>query len=261
MSDGKTNIRVAERVVAILKAFSFVKPELSFTDIVNIVDLPKATVHRLIATLEDLKFLKQDPKTSLWRLSGELMRLGAVAQASNEIAQVSKYEMEQLVKRTEQTCNLYTLQGLERVCVAQVAGLQYMPRYSFLGATQPLYCGAGKLFLAFQSEKFLEQYFKLVSLQKLTENTTTSIPKLLEECEEIREKKWMYSLGERDPVTASVSAPIFDYTQHIVGVITISGPIQLFTQEHIHKYADEVRTVCLHISKDLGFDSNLPILF
>lgn len=256
-----SNVRVAERIVSILDAFTFTTPELSFTEICNIVCLPKATVHRLISTLEDMEFLVQNVNTGKWRLGGELMRLGAVAQASNEVAQVAKQDMEQLVKKTKQTCNLYALRNYERICIAQEAGLQYVPRYSFLGAVYPLYCGAGKVFLAYQSDRFLEQYFKNVKIEKLTENTVTDIAKIIEELAAIRKTGWSVSLGERDPMTASVSAPIFDYTQHIAAVITVSGPVQFFTQERLKRFAADVQVTCERISKKLGFDSMQKIVF
>ncbi len=39
-----------------------------------------------------------------------------------------------------------------------------------------------------------------------------------------RERFWAMSRGERDPETASLSVPVFDATDALVGALTMSGP-------------------------------------
>ncbi|WP_416360183.1 IclR family transcriptional regulator domain-containing protein [Burkholderia gladioli] len=41
---------------------------------------------------------------------------------------------------------------------------------------------------------------------------------------EVREQLWAVSRGERDPETASVSAPVFGPSGELVGALTMSGP-------------------------------------
>ncbi len=41
---------------------------------------------------------------------------------------------------------------------------------------------------------------------------------------EVREQLWAVSRGERDPETASVSAPVFGSSGELVGALTMSGP-------------------------------------
>ena len=57
MADG---IRVIERAVDILQAFTFDDSELSLAEICEKVDLPKTTVFRIINTLEHQNFLDQN---------------------------------------------------------------------------------------------------------------------------------------------------------------------------------------------------------
>jgi DNA-binding IclR family transcriptional regulator len=44
--------------------------------------------------------------------------------------------------------------------------------------------------------------------------------------DQVRERLWAASYGERDPDTASVSAPVFGVTGELQGALAVSGPRQ-----------------------------------
>ena len=52
---------------------------------------------------------------------------------------------------------------------------------------------------------------------------------LLPSHEQIRERLWAVSYGEREPDTASVSAPVFGVTGELQGAVAVSGPRQRLT--------------------------------
>ena len=125
---------------------------------------------------------------------------------------------------------------MERRCIAQVEGTEYVRRFSFLGAKYPLYCGAGKLLLAYAEPAFREMYFHTVKLERYTENTVMDRDTLERELDEIRSAGYSATRGERDALTAMVSVPLVDYTGRVVATITVSGPVYLFTEKNVQQY-------------------------
>ena len=139
-------------------------------------------------------------------------------------------------------------------------GAQYVRRYSYLGARHPLYCGAGKLLLAYAGKEFQSRFFESVKLERITEHTVTDRAQLERELEQIRRDGFSVTRGERDASTAMVSVPLFDYTQHVVASITVSGPVYYFEEQKVASYLEELQRAAGRISRKLGYRCSQPIL-
>lgn len=251
----KDSVRAVERTIDILQAFTAETQELSLSEIALAADLPKTTAYRILSTLEQRNLIVFDAQQGKYRLGYEFIRMGSVAQAGNSLPRVSRASMEWVTEQTGQTCNLYIRDGIERRCIAQIEGTEYVRRLSFLGAKYPLYCGAGKLLLAFSNPAFREMYFHTVRLERYTENTVMDKDKLLRELDEIRAAGYSVTRGERDALTAMVAVPIFDYTGGVVAAITVSGPVYLFTEENVQQYRACLTEAASRISSKLGYRS------
>lgn len=252
----KDSVRSVERMISILQAFSIEQQELSLTQICVQTGLPKTTTYRILTTLEDCNLVTQDPLTGKYHLGYEMIKMGNIAQESNSLQRTARSDMEELSHETQQTCNLYIRDGFERRCIAQVVGTEYVKRYSYLGARYPLYCGAGKLLLAYADQDVQEQYFSKATFEKYTEQTITNPDALRRDLQQILKDGYSVTKGERDPSTAMISAPLYDYTGNVVASLTISGPIYLFTTENVEMYRDKLLKAAQNISAKLGYQSD-----
>lgn len=253
-------MRAVERTIDILQTFTFEQTEMSLAQLCAEVGLPKTTVFRILSTLEGRNFVVQDHQTGKYRLSYEAIKIGAIAQEGNTLGKIAREDMEEITRATGQTCNIYIRDGFSRMCIAQVAGTQYIRRYSFLGARHPLHCGAGKLLLAYAGKAFQEEFFRSANLERYTENTVTDPAQLKQELDEIVRVGYSITRGERDPNTAMASVPLFDYTQRAVASITLSGPIYFLTDENVGQYLEQLKQSSAKISHKLGFRSSLAVL-
>ena len=251
----KDSVRAVERAIDILQVFTAERQEISLAEICADVGLPKTTTYRILSTLEQRNLVVFDTQQGKYRLGYEFIRMGSVAQAGNSLPRVARADMELVTKQTGQTCNLYIRDGMERRCIAQVEGTEYVRRLSFLGAKYPLYCGAGKLLLAFAEPEFRETYFHTVKLERYTENTVIDKDELLRELDEIRAVGYSVTRGERDALTAMVAVPLFDYTGRVVAAITVSSPVYLFTEEKVQQYRARLTQAAGKISSRLGYRS------
>ncbi len=248
-----SNVRSVNRALSILKEFTPEQSELSLCRISNSLHLPKSTVLRLVRTMEKEGFIEQDNERGTYRLGMEALRIGAVVQTSKRIAVVATTFMEELSKDTGETSNLYIRVGYDRMCIMQIEGENYVLRYSYVGARKPLYCGAaGLVLLAYSEKEFINKYLSTTQLVKITNNTITDKSVLLNELTSIRDKGYGVSLGQWDKLSASVAAPVFDYSKKIIAAITLSGPCSYYSRSIIQDLGPIVMKAAVNISKKMG---------
>lgn len=252
-NEANNQVRAVARALHIIQSFSFERKELSLRDISKLTALPKATVYRLLQTLEDHNVVVFDQKTEQYHLGYEAIRIGVIAQSSNSLESVAHETMRKIMLQTKQTANLYVKDGNERVCVAQITGSQYIWCYSYLGARLPLYLGAGKILLAFSDDEFIRDYLENQALTRVTENTIVEPNALRQELAHIRQKGYSISIGERNDVSASVAAPLFDYTGKCIACLTISGPAASFDDDAISSYLEVLIPAAKFVSEKLGW--------
>lgn len=119
----------------------------SLTDIVTETSFTKTTAHRVLASLQSVNFVFQDPQTRTYRLAtrlGELSRRAGMI----DVAAMASRGMDRLAEITEDTVFLSVPEGPVSVCVARRVGA-YPIRTLTLdrGDRRPLGVGAGALAL------------------------------------------------------------------------------------------------------------------
>jgi len=248
-----TSIR---RALKVLSAFSLEEPFLGVSEIAKKLDLPKSSVHWLLQVLQEEGYVCQDPKTNKYRLSVKLFHLGSIAANTMNINYVARPVMERLRDATEETVNLYVLDGFDRVCIEQAEGIHLVRQVVRLGQKIPAYCGAaGKVLVAWQGEDFIEGLIAHTKLKRLTKNTISDVVLFKEELAKIRKQGYAVSCGERDIEVAAVAAPVFDEEGKVLASLSVSGPVSRF--EITPHVIEAVRNAASEISYQLGYSKDL----
>jgi DNA-binding IclR family transcriptional regulator len=100
-----------------------------------------------------------------------------------------------------------------------------------IGAQHPLHAGASsKAFLAFLPEDEIDEYLGK-PLPKVTPATITDRRKLRRELVQIRERGWAQSFDERQVGAGSVAAPVLDYRDYPLAVVSVCGPADRMVKE------------------------------
>ena len=76
-------------------------------------------MQRITHTLRALGYLRQDPATKAFRLSGRMLEFGHTVLATNQLRERAQPHLEALNRRTSETVNLMELEGDEIVYVAR----------------------------------------------------------------------------------------------------------------------------------------------
>jgi len=245
----QTGVRAVERAADIL--ISLGKAERSLAELSREVGLNKATVLRILASLERKGFVLKDKHTGKYAIDVGLWGLFSGALYRREgLVKIALPFMRDLWEHTGETITLYIQKGSDRVCIAELPSVHPLRYTAGLGRTVPLYAGSpGKLMLAYLPPEELNAVLEEIELLPLTEKTITDKNVLLTELEQIRKQGWSTSFGERIEGVSSLSVPIFDGEGRILASLNILGPYVRLGEDRLMGFLGILRAAAENISR------------
>jgi DNA-binding IclR family transcriptional regulator len=251
------SVRSVTRALRILATFDDEHAVLSLPELLDRSGLPKTTAHRLIQTLlrNGFLFRRADDR---YCLGSALLRLSRAVDVAWRLPSAADAAMESLRARSQETVNLYVLEGLARVCVAQKEGSQNVRYVIPVGVRLPLYAGAsGKLLLAHQPPAVFQAV--MVAAGRNDEFGTA----LAADLEKIRRRGYATSWDERERGASSVAAGIEDRNGRVIAALAVSGPTSRFTTDRVEEIAGMVGEASAAMADALagsrdGLGSGLP---
>jgi DNA-binding IclR family transcriptional regulator len=252
-------VRSLVKALAILDCFSADRPELGVSEIARQLGMPTSTVGRLLITLHSAGVLSQDPTTQRYRIGSKVLSWGAVYMNGLDVREKARPMLEELHRLTQETVNLYVLDGLERICVDRIESPQRVRVIVHIGERMPLYAGsAGKAILAYVPSAVVERILER-PLERMTDNTITDPDKLLEELRSIRNHGYAISRSERFTDVLGLAAPVVDATGNVVASLNVAGPLVRFGDAEVTKYAPKVMQLAKDVSQSLGYVAPNPL--
>ncbi|EDU59005.1 IclR helix-turn-helix domain protein [Providencia stuartii ATCC 25827] len=98
--------------------------ELTFAEILRLIDMPKATAYRAIQTLVHLDFIEQHPRTGAFSLGRKVLSLGLGYIASLDLTQLGQPIIEQLRDRSQCNSHLVIRDGRDIIYIARVSAAE-----------------------------------------------------------------------------------------------------------------------------------------
>jgi DNA-binding IclR family transcriptional regulator len=248
-SNGETvGVRAVERAADILVCLG--KAELRLSEISRDVGLNKATVFRMLVSLERKGFVAKDDKSGRYSLDWRLWELYSGAPYRSRGLIKNAYPlMEKLWEHTGETITLYVRKGLDRLCISELPSLHPLKYTAGVGVTVPLHAGSpGKLLLAYMSSEELAEVLDMIEMISLTGKTITSRSVLRKELQVIREQGWATSFGERIEGVSSLSVPVTDREDRVVASLNILGPYVRLGKGRLVGYLDILKEAANEIS-------------
>jgi len=253
-------VRSLVKALAILDCFSADRPELGVSEMARQLGMPTSTVGRLLVTLHSAGVLNQDPSTQRYRIGSKVLAWSAVYMNGLDVREKARPMLEELHRLTQETVNLYVLDGLERVCVDRIESPQRLRVIVHIGERLPLYAGsAGKAILAYVPSALAERILEK-PLERMADNTITDPDKLLAELRFIRARGYATSHSERFTDVLGLAAPVFDATANVVASLNVAGPLVRFGRAEVAKYAPRVMQLAQEVSQSLGYIGPDPLL-
>ena len=249
-------VQSVERAVSVLKSFSANEPELGVGEISRRVGIPKSTVFRLLATLEESELISQNPDTGLYRLGIGLLVLANNAMISTDLQRVARPLLRHLVSDLNETVTLTILDGQDVVNLELfVSSERMIMRIGSVGRRMPVHAtSSGKAIIAFKTED--EQKKILPSeLKGFTPQTFTNHSQLKADLLQVREKGYAIALEELEFGLNALAVPIRNHEGEVIACVGVSGPSHRFTEEYIYEIIPSVLKTSAQLSFELGYKS------
>lgn len=176
------------------------------TAVAKALDLPKASAHRLMATLTRRGLLERDERGQ-YRPGVGLIALGYGVLQSDPVVAVARPVLEAEAERLGETVFLTAARAGAVVVLDKAEGTGFLRAAPQIGSTVPLHAtAAGKLHLAHapESVELGEQ-----PLPAFTPSTTTRPAMLAMELERVRQRGYAENRQEWIPGLSAVAAPVF----------------------------------------------------
>jgi len=216
--------------------------------------LPLATIHRLVRTLVDLGYVRQEPSRQ-YSLGPRLMRL---AESSTKlVGTIASPYMSTVVDALGESVNLAVLDGDEIVYVAQVQpSNNFMRMFTEVGRrTMPHTTAVGKAILADRTERDVRALLQRTGMARRTEHTITSPDEFVADLEQTRKQGYAIDDGEQEVGVRCVAVAVPGAPRPMA--LSMSGPLTRMTDDVVERAAPMLHEAARQIGVELGAPSAL----
>jgi IclR family KDG regulon transcriptional repressor len=247
-------IESADRVMKVLDCFTPESPELRLTDLSERLGISKASLLRIVSTLEAGAYLTRDPGTKRYRLGVRLFHLGMIVRHQMDLRAVAQPELRRLAELTGETAALFVPDPLGPICIDVIQSSKAMRVFAQLGSRMPWNAGTSpKVILAYLPEEERERILARGTFERFTEHTVTDPRRIREILSDIRRVGYHVGVRDLDVDALGIAAPIFDDTAQIAGAIGVAAPAVRLPDAEIEPMIDLVRGATGEISRLLGY--------
>jgi IclR family transcriptional regulator, KDG regulon repressor len=214
-----------QKALDILDAFDPQKPELSLTELAELLTLNKSTLFNLLRTLEGHGYIVQSPQTKRYRLGLRFLDRAALVTDYADVSRVAPPFLDELRNKVEENIHLGVLEDGQVVYLYRAQGPHTLSVNSRLGMRVPAHATAmGKVILAYRSENEIDLVIAKYGLSACTPNTITELPALKECLREVKVRGYATDAEEHHLGSECVAAPIFDLHHQVIAAVSVSIP-------------------------------------
>jgi DNA-binding IclR family transcriptional regulator len=245
-------VRSVDRALDILLCFTREDSARSLTQIAEAIHMSKTTVHRLLATLENKRFITRDNATGLYRLGLRFIEMASLVLQDVELHRWAQPYLQHLAKECGETVDLSILDGSHVIYLEVIESPQRVKLAAAVGQRLPAcFTASGKALLAFLSE---EPVKKIISenLAANTNHNPVSIPEMMEDLRATAARGYAISEQEYEEEINAVAAPIFDKDRNPIASIAIVGPSFRLSKDRLPALGESLCRMTQLISTEVG---------
>ena len=249
------SIGAVDRCLDLLELLADRSEGMELVSIAAHLTIPVSATHRLLATLVDRGFVKQEPLSQIYSLSVRLAQLGFRYLDCSVLPDAAMTVLESLAKRTGDYCRLAVVEGDDLVWVARAqgatSGLRYDPD---MGQIIVLHATAtGKAWLSMLSENdALRIVFTrgFESHLRMGPNVVRNIDELRSHLEQTRDRGYAVAVEEGEIGTCAIAVPFRTSNETdalVAGTLSVAGPTGRLKPERYPEIVEALKVAALEM--------------
>ncbi len=245
----------------ILEVLASREQAMTLSEISQHLKINKTSVFRFLNALVQSRYVVVDRHTKRYSLGFKALDLGFHMLSSLDLPRIAEPHLVQLSRSCGEAANLGVLDGTEVVFVGRVAANHPLAANFPIGTRMPVHCTSmGKAMLAHLPWETATHLLALSNLNRVTENTLTTLAQL--EAEMVRIRAQGYAVNDQEAVRGlrSVAAPILRGFGDVAGAVNVSAPVIRVSIKHLTElFVPMVMQTAREISGRLGYRGSLPV--
>lgn len=214
----------------------------SLSEVVDAVELPKQTVHRLVGQLELAGLLLREPGTRRLQLAHRLERFSLATLMNGPGRHERHAILSAVVDSTGETCNLAALAGTDIVYLDRVETAWPLRMMLSPGSHVPLHAtSSGKLLASLLPKPQRERLLAQLSLRSFTETTIVDREALERELAETRKTRVGINRAEHLRGMFGVAVPVMMGRQRACAAVAIQAPEGRMTLDELVGHVPRLR--------------------
>lgn len=235
-------MRPVALALTVIEAVAELQP-IGTSDLARRLGLPKATVHRLLTSLEYYRWVERDGGTRpRWSITVKPISIGGRAIESKgglRIAALST--MDALRHATGETVHLGLRQGDKMLLIERIDGFRSVSVVLPVGTSWDLsWSSSGRALLAHLPEADQKLFLSIPRFRRKSETDVISTEEFMDELVKIRERGFAYTVGRPPASSSSVGVAIFDKTGSPVAGLSVTGSADRLREEQLLQLAPHV---------------------
>jgi DNA-binding IclR family transcriptional regulator len=216
-----------QRGLDLLAQFSRHTPELSGAELSRKLDLPRASVFRMLHTLEKSGFVERVGEGTQYKLSLGVLRLGFEYLASMELTEHGRPIIEALRDASGYSAHIVVRDQREVVFVAKAIGKSTQFHAIQVGARLPAHATVlGRQLLCCMTLAELNALYPEDTLQSYTPKTPKTVAELKAQLDIDRRNGYGISQGGFETGISTIASPVLNDRLDVIAAISIAVPAQ-----------------------------------
>lgn len=241
-------VQSIERAFSLLEAMADLGGVAGLSRLSEASGLPLPTIHRLVRTLVDIGYLRQEPSRE-YALGPRLIRLG---ESSARMLNIwARPHLVRLVDEIGESANLAMLDGDQMVYVAQAPSRHSMRMFTEVGRRVLPHCTAvGKAILAEMPAAEVSELLDRTGMPRFTPQTITDQDTFFAALELIAGQGYAIDESEQETGVRCVALTVPGGPGRLA--ISLSGPAVRMTEELIARAVPLLREAGASLARDLS---------
>ncbi len=213
--------RTLERALDIIECVMSSRDPLTLTQISRHTGLHIATTRRIIGQLAGRDYLRSASQG--YTLGPRVLPMSHTFVLQDRLALIAPQILSDLTAHTSLTSSVFVRTGDQRVLIARVESPTPLSYQFPVGQLLGLTLGGGKVLLAYAEEEDRDRILNAYQPITLADGQEQTADSLRADLENIRAQEFFISQAERRRGTVSITAPIWNQENELLGSVNLVG--------------------------------------